>query len=194
VNTHPENQVSKPRQELLELLTELSVRRGDITLSSGKKSDFYVDCKQTLLHPDGMALTGTVLVDTWQSLGLSIDAVGGPTLGADPMTCAFVLQARRRGLMIPGFFIRKEPKGHGTMAYVEGTRSLIAGSKALVLEDVITTGGSSLRSIGYLRDAGFEVQHLLCLVDRQEGGLERIQEAGVPVTAIYSKSDFPESK
>ena len=101
--------VSKPRQELLELLTELSVRRGDITLSSGKKSDFYVDCKQTLLHPDGMALTGTVLVDAWQSLDLSIDAVGGPTLGADPMTCAFVLQARRRGLMIPGFFIRKEP-------------------------------------------------------------------------------------
>ena len=75
----------------------------------------------------------TVLVDAWQSLALDIDAVGGPTLGADPMTCAFVLQARRRGLYLPGFFIRKEPKGHGTMAYVEGTRSLKAGSKALVL-------------------------------------------------------------
>ena len=171
---------------------ELSVRTGDITLSSGKKSDFYVDCKQTLLHPDGMALTGTVLVDAWQSLALDIDAVGGPTLGADPMTCAFVLQARRRGLYLPGFFIRKEPKGHGTMAYVEGTRSLKAGSKALVLEDVITTGGSSLRSIGYLRDAGFEVVHLFCLVDRQEGALERIEAAGVPVTAMYKREDFEE--
>jgi orotate phosphoribosyltransferase len=182
--------VSQPREELIKLLMELSVRTGDITLSSGKKSDFYVDCKQTLLHPDGMALTGTVLVDMWQELDLPIDSVGGPTLGADPMTCAFVLQARRRGIHIPGFFIRKEPKGHGTMAYVEGTRSLKPGARALVLEDVITTGASSLKGIGHLRDAGFEVAHLFCLVDRQEGGRERIEAAGVPVTALSTRADF----
>ena len=182
--------MSTPRQELLNLVAELSFQRKHVVLSSGKESDFYVDCKQTLLSPDGMALTGTVLVDEWQRQGLDIVAVGGPTLGADPMTCAFVLQARKRGIMIPGFFIRKEAKGHGTMAYVEGTKSMTPGSRVLVLEDVITTGGSSIRCIGHLRDAGFEVAHLFCLVDRQEGGRERIEAAGVPVTALSTRADF----
>lgn len=183
--------MSQPRDELFDLLCELSFQRRKVVLSSGRESDFYVDCKQTLLHPDGMALTGTVLVDAWQELGLEIDAVGGPTLGADPMTCAFVLQARRRGLKLPGFFIRKDAKGHGTMAHIEGTRSLGEGSRVLVLEDVITTGASSLRAIGHLRGAGFEVTGLLCLVDREEGGREAIEADGVAVTALYCKSDFP---
>ncbi len=183
--------MSKPHDDLFKMLCELSFERRHVVLSSGRESDFYIDCKQTLLHPDGMALTGTVLVDAWLELDLDIDAVGGPTLGADPMTCAFVLQARRRGRQIPGFFIRKEAKGHGTMAYVEGTRSMSPGSKVLVLEDVITTGASSIRSIGHLRDAGFDVRHLLCFVDREEGGREAIEAAGVPVTALYRKRDFP---
>lgn len=182
--------MSNPRKELQNLLTELSFQRRQVVLSSGKTSDFYVDCKQTILHPDGMALTGTVLVDEWQQQGLEIDAVGGPTLGADPMTCAFVLQARKRGMKLPGFFIRKEAKGHGTMAYVEGTKSMTPGSRVLVLEDVITTGGSSIRCIGHLRDAGFEVVHLFCLVDRLEGGREAIEAIGVPVTSMYTRSDF----
>lgn len=182
--------MSTPRKDLHNLVAELSFQRKQVVLSSGKESDFYIDCKQTLLHPDGMALTGTVLVDEWQRQGLDIDAVGGPTLGADPMTCAFVLQARKRGIMLPGFFIRKEAKGHGTMAYVEGTRSMTTGSKVLVLEDVITTGGSSIRCIGHLRDAGFEVVHLFCLVDRREGGREAIEAAGVPVTAMFTRDDF----
>ena len=183
--------MSQPREDLLALLTELSFQRRPVVLSSGLKSDFYVDCKQTLLHPDGMALTGTVLVDTWQHLDLEIDAVGGPTLGADPMTCAFVLQARRRGIHLPGFFVRKEAKGHGTMAWVEGVKSMGQGSKVLVLEDVITTGASSVRSIQRLRDVGFEVLGLVCLVDRMEGGREAIEAAGVPVTSVYRKVDFP---
>lgn len=183
--------MSQPRAELLALLTELSFERRNVVLSSGKTSDFYIDCKQTLLHPDGMALTGTVLVDVWQQQGFAIDSVGGPTLGADPMTCAFVLQARRRGLMVPGFFVRKEAKGHGTMAFVEGTRSLVAGARALVLEDVITTGASSVRAINRLREAGLEVAALFCLVDRLDGGREAIEAAGVPVTAMYTRLDFP---
>ncbi len=183
--------MSQPREELLELLTELSFQRRPVVLSSGLKSDFYVDCKQTLLHPDGMALAGTVLLDTWQHMSESIDAVGGPTLGADPMTCAFVLQARRRGIHLPGFFVRKEAKGHGTMSWIEGVKSMGAGSRVLVLEDVITTGASSVRSIGHLRDAGFEVVRLVCLVDRMEGGREAIEASGVPVTSVYRKVDFP---
>ena len=183
--------MSQPREELLRLLTELSFQRRQVVLTSGLESDFYVDCKQTLLHPDGMALTGTVLVDAWREAGFDIDAVGGPTLGADPMTCAFVLQARRRGVHLPGFFIRKEAKGHGTMAFIEGTRSLGAGSRVLVLEDVITTGGSSIRAIKRLRDAGFEVAALFCLVDRMEGGREAIEAEGVTVHAMYRKVDFP---
>jgi orotate phosphoribosyltransferase len=183
--------MSQPRDELLALLVERSFERKPVVLSSGRESDFYVDCKQTLLHPDGMALTGTVLVDLWQELGTPIDAAGGPTLGADPMTCAFVLQARRRGLHVPGFFVRKEPKGHGTMAWIEGTRSLRPGSRVLFLEDVVTTGGSSLRGIGVLRDAGFEVVRLMCLVDRMEGGRDAIEATGVPVTAVFRRTDFP---
>jgi orotate phosphoribosyltransferase len=182
--------MSKPRRDLLQLLAELSFSQDEITLSSGLKSNFYVDCKQTLLHPHGMALTGTVLVDAWQEKGWDIDAVGGPTLGADPMTCAFVLQARRRGILIPGFFIRKEAKGHGTGTFVEGTRSVGPGSRVLVLEDVITTGGSSIRSIGHIRDVGMEVVGLFCLVDRLEGGREAIEAEGVPVTAMYTRRDF----
>lgn len=183
--------MSRPKHDLGQLLIELSYSNREVVLSSGRHSNFYVDCKQTLLHPEGMALTGTVLVDAWQEQGLEIDAVGGPTLGADPMTCAFVLQARRRGRPLPGFFIRKEPKGHGTMAYVEGCHSIGSGSKVLVLEDVITTGGSSIRSIGHLRDAGFEVVALFCLVDRMEGGREAIEACGVPVTSMYTRLDFP---
>lgn len=182
--------MSKPRDELLALLTRLSVRWGPIVLSSGKESDFYVDAKQTLLHPDGMALTGTVLVDAWQQHGLQIDAVGGPTLGADPMTCAFVLQARRRGTKLPGFFIRKEPKGHGTMAYIEGIKSIGAGAKVLVMEDVITTGGSSIRGIQRLREAGMEPVALFCLVDRQEGAKEAIEAVGVPVISLFTRESF----
>jgi len=185
--------MSKPRDELLALLTRLSVRWGRIILSSGKESDFYVDAKQTLLHPDGMALTGTVLVDTWQEHGFELDAVGGPTLGADPMTCAFVLQARRRGMKLPGFFIRKEPKGHGTMAYVEGIKSIGKGSRVLVLEDVITTGGSSIRGIKRLREAGIDPVALFCLVDRQEGAKEAIEAEGVPVVALYTRDSFPKT-
>ena len=183
--------MSHPREDLLAMLIERSYSDREVVLSSGKRSNFYVDCKQTLLHPDGMALTGTVLVDEWQHQQLDIDAVGGPTLGADPMTCAFVLQARRRGLSLPGYFIRKEPKGHGTMAYIEGVRTLGAGSRVLVLEDVITTGGSSLRGIEQLRRAEFEVLGLFCLVDRMEGGRAAIEAEGVPVTPLYTRANFP---
>jgi orotate phosphoribosyltransferase len=185
--------MSKPRDELLALLMRLSVRWGPIVLSSGRESDFYVDAKQTLLHPDGMALTGTVLVDTWQEQGLEIDAVGGPTLGADPMTCAFVLQARRRGTKLPGFFIRKEPKGHGTMAYIEGIKSIGSGSRVLVLEDVITTGGSAVRGIQRLREVGMNPVALFCLVDRLEGARETIEAAGVPVVALFTRDSFPKA-
>ena len=182
--------MSKPRTELLDLLTKLSFERRQIVLSSGRPSDWYIDCKQTILNPDGMALTGTVLVDMWQQQGFDIEAVGGPTLGADPMTCAFVLQARRRGLFLPGFFIRKEAKGHGTMAYVEGIRSMEKGSTVLVLEDVITTGASSIRAIRRLQEAGFKVAALFCLVDREDGGREAIEALGVPVTPCFTRADF----
>ena len=183
--------MSQPREDLLALLTELSFQRKPVVLTSGRQSDFYIDCKQTLLNPDGMALTGTVLVDMWQHMDMPIDAVGGPTLGADPMICAFVLQARRRGIHIPGFFIRKEPKGHGTMAWIEGIHATSTGSRVLVLEDVITTGGSSVRTIHRLREAGFTVTGLFCLVDRMEGGREAIEAEGVSVTTVYQKVDFP---
>ena len=107
------------------------------------------------------------------------------------MTCAFVLQARRRGIHLPGFFVRKEAKGHGNMSWIEGVKSMGRGSRVLVLEDVITTGGSSVRCIQRLREAGFDVAGLVCLVDRMEGGREAIEAIDVPVTSIFRKADFP---
>jgi orotate phosphoribosyltransferase len=181
----------EPRSELLSLLLRLSYAERDVVLASGKRSNFYVDAKQTLLHPDGMALAGTVLVDAWTRMGVAIDAVGGPVMGAVPMTCAFVLQARRRGFSVPGLFVRKEAKGHGTMAYVEGTAALAKGSRVLVLEDTVTTGGSSITSIRHLRDADLRVEAMIGLVDRLEGGREAIEAEGVRVEAIFDRGDFP---
>lgn len=178
------------RRELAALLARLSVKHGSFRLASGRESDFYVDCRQTVLHPDGMALTGAVLVDAWTQSGLGIDAVGGPATGAVPLMCAFVLEARRRGIPVPGFYVRPRAKGHGTKSRVEGLPGVQRGARVLMLEDVITTGGSCLSSIEAVREAGHHVVALFCLVDREEGGRAALEGAGVPVTAIFRRSDF----
>ena len=164
---------------LVELIRKLSYREGDFTLASGKKSKFYVDLKATTLHPDGAALIGELAVQLVRERGLHVDAVGGLTLGADPIATAISLAARARGILWPAFIVRKEPKDHGTAKYIEGTENLKPGASVLVLEDVVTTGGSSLKAIERLREAGYHPVAVLTVVDREQGGREIFEKVGV---------------
>jgi orotate phosphoribosyltransferase len=167
------------KQELCRLIKKLSYREGDFTLASGKKSNFYVDLKATTLHPEGAYLIGEVAFRVIQQSGLKVEAVGGLTLGADPLATAISLAARAHGVIWPAFIVRKEPKDHGTGRYIEGIENLRPGASVLVLEDVVTTGGSSQKAIDRLIEAGFSPVATLTVVDRQQGGEELLTQQGL---------------
>ena len=156
------------RQRLLEIMRAESLVRGDFTLASGKKSSFYLDLRKTTLHPEGGSLAARLMLDWLASTGLSPDCVGGPTLGADPLVGAMVALSHQRGMDLPGFLVRKEPKSHGTASALEGQHR--PGWTALVVEDTVTTGGSLLKAIRFVEDASMRVAAVTCLVDREEGG------------------------
>lgn len=182
-----------PKPDLTQLLTlvrKLSYREGNFTLASGKKSSFYVDLKATTLHPDGAFLIGELAVDLIQRESLQVDAVGGLTLGADPLATAISLAARARGLSWPAFIVRKEPKDHGTARYIEGTENLRAGASVLVLEDVVTTGGSSIKAIDRLQEAGFKPVATLTVVDREQGGAEAIKDRGIKFLKLITLKEL----
>ena len=166
-------------ERLRRLVRDRSWREGDFTLSSGKKSTFYIDLKATTLHPEGAMLIGALAVRMLREEGVGVDAVGGLTLGADPLATATSLAAREAGLFWPAFIVRKEPKGHGTSRYIEGTENLPPKARCLVLEDVVTTGASSLKAIERLREAGYQPVAVLTVVDRGEGGREAIEREGL---------------
>ena len=181
---------SASRAPLLELLRELAYERRQVTLASGRQSDFYIDCRRVSLHAEGMILCGRAFYRAHEESGQAIDAVGGPTLGADPLLCAFTHAAHEAGAPLHAFIVRKEPKGHGTGRMVEGMSNLKPGARVLLLEDVITTGGSTVRTIEACREAGLEVVQVRVLVDRQEGGREAIEATGVPCSALFTRADF----
>ena len=176
--------------QLTENIRNRSYREGDFTLASGKKSKFYIDLKATTLHPEGAFLIGELAFELIRREGLAIDAVGGLTLGADPLATAVSLSARAHGVIWPAFIVRKEPKDHGTGRYVEGVENLKPGASVLVLEDVVTTGGSSLKAIERLREAGYRPVAALTVVDRQQGGEEAIRAAGVGFYKLLSISQI----
>jgi orotate phosphoribosyltransferase len=177
------------RPELLSLLRRLSVRHGLVTLASGKQSDFFVDCKQTVLTARGHQLAGELMLDALRQLP-PCDAVAGVALGGCPLASAVSLTSQLRGRPLPALYVRKEAKDHGTKRLVEGP--LHAGNKVALLEDVITTGGSTLAAVEVLRAAGAEVAGVVVLVDRLEGGVEALQRAGLEVVAIFTRHDFDE--
>ncbi|MFT7623957.1 MAG: CDP-diacylglycerol--serine O-phosphatidyltransferase [Myxococcota bacterium] len=179
------------RDRLLELLKELSYQDREVTLASGAKSNFYIDCRNTSLHPEGIVLVGAELLDLLQDDGPEFDAVAGPSIGADPLVSGILVASHERKTPIPGMFVRKEPKAHGTQQLLEGTFNVPPGSRVAIVEDVLTTGGSALRTVFAVRDAGYEVVRLVALVDREEGGLQRIINDGkIPATALFRKADF----
>lgn len=171
-------------QQLTRLIRKLSYREGDFTLASGKKSKFYVDLKATTLHPDGAYLIGECAYELLKHEKLAVEAVGGLTLGADPLATALSLSARAHGSIWPAFIVRKEPKDHGTARYIEGTDNLKPGASVVVLEDVVTTGGSSIKAIERLREAGYKPVAVLTVVDREQGGAEAFAAAGVKYLSL----------
>ena len=178
---------------LVAMLAERSARRGQFTLSSGRSSTLYVDARKTTMSPDGLALIGPLGLAAVRDAGWAPDAVGGLTLGADPVAYAIAyasaLAAEGGGpAAVRSFTVRKAPKTHGTAQLIEGP--FRAGDRVTVVEDVITTGGSALRAIEAVRAAGGEVVGVLAVVDREEGGREAIEAAaGVPVVALARAAD-----
>ena len=178
---------------LLVLLSELSWKRGPVTLASGRTSDFYLDCKQTTLNAEGAALVGQLVfahVQRLRSQGMKIDGVGGLTLGADPIAVATAMVSHTAGFPLHAFIIRKEPKKHGTAAWLEGSRNVPSGASVLIVEDVVTTGGSTRQALARAEESGLRPMAILSLVDRQEGGAENLAATGLPFTSLLTRADF----
>lgn len=178
------------RNRLLALLRTKSYRAGQVVLSSGKVSDFYIDCKQTSLSAEGALLAGRLFFQLIRKHFPEARAVGGPTLGADPLVSAVSVVSMLEGHPLDAFIIRKEPKEHGTSAWIEGMKNLSEDQSVVLLEDVITTGGSTLRSIQRACDAKLKVIGVCVLVDRNEGGKDAIEAKRIPCLSIYNRSDF----
>lgn len=180
--------VASPRQLLLDLFCQLAYKEGDFVLSSGQRSSYYINGKQVTLHPQGALAVGRLLLS---QLPIDTEAVAGLTLGADPIVSAVSVVSALENRPIPALIIRKEAKGHGTMAYIEGP-SLPAGAKVVVLEDVVTTGQSAMKAVERLREAGYSVEQVISIVDRQQGGAEFYQSVGLKFQTVFSIEDIQE--
>lgn len=181
------------REVLLEILKTLSYEEGEFILKSGKKSDFYIDARETALNPEGMYLTGAIMYNMVREIP-EIAAVGGVSVGADPLVCSVVLYAYGLKDNLAGFFIRKEPKGHGRNLWIEGAKNLKKGMNVVILEDVVTTGGSSLKAIEVTEKEGYKVVGVIALLDRLDGGKEAIESKGYLFKSIYNLNDLRQGK
>jgi orotate phosphoribosyltransferase len=170
------------RLALLDLICQGAYQEGDFVLTSGQRSTYYINGKLVTLHPQGALMLGRLML---AQIAPEVTGVAGLTLGADPMVSAVSLVAMYGGRQLFPLIIRKEAKGHGTKAYIEGV-SLPAGSVITVLEDVVTTGQSALKAVDRLQAAGYQVDQILALVDRQQGGAELYAERGLSFTALFS--------
>jgi orotate phosphoribosyltransferase len=181
---------AQDRDRLLELLRTLSFEKRKVILASGRESDFYVDCKRTALTAEGHVLVGRCLFEKVRAVKPLVRGVGGLTLGADPIASAIALTSFLQGEPVDAFIVRKEPKGHGTGQWIEGRKTIPDGSRVVVIEDVVTTGGSALKAIERCRAENLVPIACVALVDRLEGGREVSEAAGVPLDALFTRKDF----
>jgi orotate phosphoribosyltransferase len=182
------DQGTELREELRELIIKRSIQRGDFVLSSGKRSTWYIDARLTTMSGAGQRLIGVLGLAAIESAGWQVRSVGGLTLGADPVAFAIAHTAALRGRQLDAFTVRKEAKVHGTGRLIEGVFE--SGWAVAVIEDTITTGDSALRAVRAVREAGGRVAGVLALVDRQEGGAERIVGEGVAVSALFTAAEL----
>lgn len=181
--------IEEMKVRLAKILYERSYKEGEFILTSGRKSDFYFDGKQTALHPEGAFLIGHLFNHMLKDCP-EITAVGGLTLGADPLVSATSVISYQLGRPLPAFIVRKSPKGHGTNQYLEGLSNLQLGKPVAMLEDVVTTGGSLLTACERVKEAGFQIGMLCTVLDREEGGNEAIKEAGYELHSIFRRSEL----
>jgi orotate phosphoribosyltransferase len=177
------------REKLKKIILELSYEKRLVKLASGRESDFYFDGKQTTLHAEGGFLVGKLFFEAIKDVA-GVEAVGGITLGADPIATATSIAANLAGKPVHAFIIRKEPKGHGTGQWLEGRKNLPAGTKVVIVEDVVTTGGSSMKAVNRAKEEGLDVLGIVTLVDREEGGRENIEAEGYWLRSIFTKSEL----
>jgi orotate phosphoribosyltransferase len=173
---------------LLTLLATRSTRRGNFTLSSGRQSTLYIDARLTTMSPEGLWLIGRLGLEALHETGWPVTAVGGLTLGADPVAYAISYASAETSRPVRAFTVRKEAKGHGTGKLVEGPFE--PGDVVAVVEDVITTGGSALRAVEAVRAAGGRIAGVLAVVDREEGGRQTLEEAGLTVVSLTKASEI----
>ena len=172
------------KEELLELLKKYAYEKGEFTLSSGKSSEHYVNCKPVTLLGRGLTLASMMMLEHVET-----PVVAGLTLGADPLVSGVAVCSALDMRLVNALIVRKEPKGHGTGAWIEGPL-LPKGTKVTVLEDVVTTGGSSIKAVEKLRDAGYVVDRIVTIVDRKEGGEDAIKEAGLELRSLFTIDDL----
>lgn len=175
---------------LLQIIKEKSYEKKDVILASGKKSDFYIDCRQTTLHPEGAYLVGKIFYEMIKDLKIKIDAVGGPTMGADPIATAISIVSHLENNPIPAFIIRKEPKKHGLGLWIEGKKNIKDNANVVIVEDVVTTGSSSIQAAKRAEEEGLKVRAIFAMVDRLDSGGEAIKSAGYRFESIFTKEDI----
>lgn len=177
------------RTRLFELLRTRSFERKRVILASGRESDFFIDCKQAVLTAEGHALVGETMLDALAKLP-PCDAVAGVELGGCPLASAVALTSFQRGKPLDAVYVRKDAKDHGSRRTLEGNTRLPSGARLALLEDVVTTGGSTLNAAAKLRAAGYVVAGVVALVDRLEGGRDAIENDGLPLVALFTRADF----
>ncbi len=178
------------KQRLKNIIKNYSYEKREVTLASGRKSNFYFDGKQTTLNAEGAYLVGKLMFNIIKELPVKIDAVGGPTIGADPIATAIAIVSYLESTPLNAFIVRKEPKGHGKKLWIEGNKNLKKGCSVAIVEDVITTGGSILRAIDIVEKEGYKIGAVIVLVDREEGGRENIEKAGYKLYSLFKKSEI----
>ena len=176
------------KRRLAQLLLEKSYREGEFTLSSGVKTDYYFDCRQTALHPEGAWLIGNLFVDMIRDIPAV--AVCGMTLGADPLVTATSLVALQQGRSLAGLLVRKEAKGHGAKQYIEGLANVIPGDRVIMLEDVVTSGASVLTACRRAQEAGLTIAAVCTILDREEGGREAVRAAGFELQSLFTRPEL----
>jgi orotate phosphoribosyltransferase len=182
------------RQALIQLLGSEALQRGLFTLASGKQASYYLDCRKITLHPRGANLIAAGMLEVLQSYPSLPNAIGGMAIGADPITAAIVTVAGQRDLPLKGFMVRKETKGHGLGKQVEGPVS--PGDRVVIVEDVITSGGSALKAVEAAEAFGLQVERVIGIIDRLAGGKEAFATKGLELITLTTIRDFgiePES-
>jgi orotate phosphoribosyltransferase len=176
------------RTTLIELLAARSTKRGNFLLASGTRSEFYIDARLTTMSPEGLAIIGPIGLQALKQTAWRVSAIGGLTLGADPISYAISYASAQSANPLRAFTVRKEAKAHGTGKLIEGP--FAEGDRVAIIEDVITTGGSALRAVEAVRNAGGLVTGILALVDREEGGREAIEQSGLRVVSLMTAKEI----